>query len=161
MLSVSSGPPVPPAVCRGPRSSTMPDRPAPKGRGSHIDPPNRFSKAHKEPDPGHLGGEDGEALPDPRTQFILERAGSIVAENASPDIPFRYSINPYRGCEHGCPYCYARPTHEYLGYNAGLDFETKVVVKENAPDLFRDFLARDAWVAEPVALSGVTDCYQP
>ena len=74
---------------------------------------------------------------------------------------FRYSINPYRGCAHGCGYCYARPTHEYLGFNAGLDFETKIMVKEDAPELFRAFLARDGWAAQPIAISGVTDCYQP
>jgi DNA repair photolyase len=86
---------------------------------------------------------------------------SIVTENASPDIPFRFGLNPYRGCEHGCSYCFARPTHEYLGLNAGLDFETKIFVKENAAGLFRDFLNRPAWAAETIALSGVTDPYQP
>jgi DNA repair photolyase len=139
----------------------MPQRPAPKGRGSRLDPPNRFAPVHHEQDLECLDGEDAEGPRDPRTQFILERAGSIVTENASPDIPFRYSLNPYRGCEHGCAYCYARPTHEYLGFNAGLDFETRIVVKENAPELFRDFLARDSWVPEVVTLAGVTDCYQP
>src|SRR4029077_14579623 len=79
----------------------------------------------------------------------------------SPDIPFRYSVNPYRGCEHGCAYCYARPTHEYLGFNAGLDFESRILVKERAPELFRDWLARVEYVPEWIAFSGVTDCYQP
>jgi DNA repair photolyase len=136
----------------------MPQRPSPKGRGSHIDPPNRFIPTHREPDPEAF---DDEPAPDPRTEYILEHSRSIVSENDSPDVPFRYSINPYRGCEHGCSYCYARPTHEYLGYNAGLDFETKIVVKENAAELFCDFLARDTWRPEPITLSGVTDCYQP
>ena len=135
----------------------MPQEHSPKGRGSHINPPNRFTSIHREDDPDV--GED--EAHDPRTEFILERARTIVTENDSPDIHFRYSINPYRGCEHGCSYCYARPTHEYLGYNAGLDFETRIIVKENAPELFRDFLARDAWRPEPIAISGVTDCYQP
>jgi DNA repair photolyase len=139
----------------------MPHPPAPKGRGSHLNPPNRFEQVHKEHDLENLDGEDLEALRDPRTEYLLERSRSIVTENQSPDIPFRYSINPYRGCLHGCSYCYARPTHEYLGYNAGLDFETKIVVKENAPDLFREFLTRDSWMPEPITLSGVTDCYQP
>jgi DNA repair photolyase len=76
-------------------------------------------------------------------------------------VPFRYSLNPYRGCEHGCAYCYARPTHEYLGLNAGLDFESKIFVKHRAPELFREFLARDRWQSELIAMSGVTDCYQP
>jgi DNA repair photolyase len=131
--------------------------PSPIGRGSHLNPPNRFLPTHLENDPD----ADAEIAPDPRTQFILERSQSIVAENHSPDIPFRYSINPYRGCEHGCSYCYARPSHEYLGFNAGLDFETKILVKENAAELFRDFLARPSWVPEEIHLSGVTDCYQP
>ncbi len=86
---------------------------------------------------------------------------SIVSENKSPDIPFRYSINPYRGCIHACSYCYARPTHEYLGFNAGLDFETKIVVKHDAAKLFRAFLSRPSWNPESITFSGVTDCYQP
>jgi DNA repair photolyase len=140
------------------RSTHMPQRPSPKGRGSHIDPPNRFLPTHREPDPDAL---DDDIPPDPRTEFILEQARSIVTENDSPDLSFRFSINPYRGCEHGCAYCYARPYHEFLGYNAGLDFETKIIVKENAAELFHEFLARDTWKPETVALSGITDCYQP
>ena len=85
----------------------------------------------------------------------------IITENSSPDIGFRFSMNAYRGCSHGCSYCYARPYHEYLGWNAGLDFETKILVKERAPQLFREFLGRDTWKPEPIAMSGVTDCYQP
>ena len=84
----------------------MPEQPAPRGRGSHLNPPNRFLQVRKEADPEQLD-EDG--LPDPRTDFFVERAGSIVTENDSPDIPFRFSINPYRGCEHGCSYCYHQP----------------------------------------------------
>jgi DNA repair photolyase len=76
-------------------------------------------------------------------------------------VGFRYSVNPYRGCEHGCAYCYARPSHEWLGFNAGLDFESKVLVKHDAPALLRQALARPAWRGEPIAISGVTDCYQP
>jgi DNA repair photolyase len=305
-------------------SSCMSHPPAPKGRGSHLEPPNRFAALHVERGAGPPDAEDFEAPRNPQTQFILERSRSIVTENDSPDIPFRYSLNPYRGCEHGCSYClagdtpilmadgttcplanlrvgdeiygtvprgdyrrftrttvlahwrtlqpgyrirladgtelvaspdhrfltergwkhvapsaggqrphltvnnsllgtggfavgpaksvvrkraisglalksdaetrvvsvgplgielpmydittgtgdflangvvshncYARPTHEYLGFNAGLDFETKIVVKENAPELFRAFLARDAWRPEPIVLAGVTDVYQP
>ena len=141
----------------------MLNEPAPIGRGSHANPPNRFGLPMHQPDLDHLEG-DAEALErlrNPATEFLPDRSRSIVSENHSPDIPFRYSLNPYRGCEHGCGYCYARPTHEFLGFSAGLDFETKIVVKEDAPALFRDFLARDRWRPEPVVLSGVTDCYQP
>jgi DNA repair photolyase len=85
----------------------------------------------------------------------------VLAENDSPDLPFRFSLNPYRGCEHGCVYCYARPTHEYLGFSAGLDFERRLMVKTDAPELLRAKLASSAWVPQMVALSGNTDCYQP
>jgi DNA repair photolyase len=134
----------------------MPQRPSPKGRGSHLNPPNRFLTTRVELD--LVDEEEGSS---PQTMFQSDHARSVVTENNSPDIPFRYSLNPYRGCEHGCNYCYARPTHEYLGLNAGLDFETKILVKHDAPALFRDFLARDCWVPESITLSGVTDCYQP
>jgi DNA repair photolyase len=141
----------------------MPNDSAPKGRGSHINPPNRFGLPLYQPDFEHLESDEDalEKLRRPTTEFIPDRSKSVVTENHSPDIPFRYSLNPYRGCEHGCSYCYARPTHEYLGFSAGLDFETKIVVKEDAPELFRDFLAHDRWRPEPITLSGVTDCYQP
>ena len=90
-----------------------------------------------------------------------EDARSIVAENQSPDIPFRWSLNPYRGCFHGCAYCYARPTHQYLGFGAGTDFERRIVVKRNAAALLRQRLARASWRGEHLVFSGVTDCYQP
>jgi len=140
-----------------------PDRPLAKGRGSQIEPPNRFGGTHHEVDFEHLEHDEDylEGLRDRPTVYMADRSKSIVAENDSPDVGFRYSINPYRGCSHGCSYCYARPTHEYLGFNAGLDFETKVMVKEDAPDLFRAFLARASWQGHPIAMSGVTDCYQP
>ncbi len=95
------------------------------------------------------------------TEYLPDESQSIVSTNESPDIPFRYSINPYRGCSHGCSYCYARPGHEYLGMNAGIDFESKVLVKHRAPELLRAWLARDDWQPEPIIFSGVTDCYQP
>ena len=131
--------------------------------GSRIDPPNRFETIHTEPDDEHLEW-DTEYLQqrhDRRIEYIADNSKSIISENDSPDIPFRYSLNPYRGCGHACPYCYARPSHELLGFNAGLDFETKIVVKHDAPELLRDFLAKDSWNPEPIAFSGVTDCYQP
>jgi DNA repair photolyase len=131
---------------------------SPRGRGSHLNPPNRFVRLHVELDPEALVEDEQPAA---RTEFLRDDARTIVTENVSPDIPFRYSVNPYRGCEHGCSYCYARPTHEYLGLSAGLDFETKILVKERAPDLLREFLARPTWRPEALTLSGVTDPYQP
>ena len=139
------------------------DRPLAKGRGSQIDPPNRFTHTHAELDLEHVE-HDTEYLAelrDLKTEYYPDAARSIISENDSPDIPFRYSLNPYRGCLHGCSYCYARPTHEYLGLNAGLDFETKIFFKPEAPKLFRDWLNRPNWLPETVVMSGVTDCYQP
>jgi hypothetical protein len=131
-----------------------------RGRGSHLNPPNRLEKTHTEPDGDFLDTAEEEGTSAP-TEYLPDHSRTLVTENNSPDIPFRFSINPYRGCSHGCSYCYARPSHEYLGLNAGLDFERKIFVKEDAPGLFRDFLARGDWVAEVIALSGVTDPYQP
>jgi DNA repair photolyase len=135
----------------------------PSGRGSHIKPVNRFEAVRVDDDWEHFEG-DADFLAEadrPRTESLPDASQSIVAENHSPDVPFRFSVNPYRGCSHGCSYCYARPTHEYLGLNAGLDFETKVMVKHDAAKLLRAFLARPAWQPEPITFSGVTDCYQP
>jgi DNA repair photolyase len=134
-----------------------------KGRGSQLNPPNRFGLPHHELELEQVEHdvEYLEGLKNLRTEYFPDSSKSIVAENDSPDVGFRFSINPYRGCSHGCSYCYARPTHEFFGLNAGLDFETKVFVKEAAPELFREFLSREKWIPEPIALSGVTDCYQP
>ncbi len=131
--------------------------------GSHLDPPNRFETVRREIDLEHLEWDEEylHERENRRIEYIFDASKSIVSENDSPDIPFRYSLNPYRGCIHGCAYCYARNTHEYLGYNAGLDFETKIVVKQEAPKLFREFLSRPAWKPEMISFSGVTDCYQP
>jgi DNA repair photolyase len=139
------------------------NRPLARGRGSQLNPPNRFGGVHYEVDFEHLEEDEDflEGLRNRPTEYLPDRARTIVSENDSPDVGFRYSINPYRGCSHGCSYCYARPTHEYLGLNAGLDFETKIYVKEAAPELFREFLSRDRWEPEPIAFSGNTDCYQP
>ena len=114
--------------------------PTPKGRGAGIRPPNRFEKVHVEPDFEQLENDEDflEELGTVNTEFLPDTSKSIVTENDSPDVPFRYSLNPYRGCEHGCAYCYARPTHEYLGLNAGVDFESKIFIKERAPQLFRE-----------------------
>lgn len=132
-------------------------------RGSHLQPKNRFEATHSEPDYEHLEW-DVEHLHQPadrRVEYLPDVARTIVAENTSPDIPFQYSVNPYRGCLHGCSYCYARNNHEYLGLNAGIDFETKIFVKHDAPELFRQFLSQKSWTGTPITFSGVTDCYQP
>jgi DNA repair photolyase len=131
--------------------------------GSHLDPPNRFVSQRREADLEHVTWDEEylREREDRRIEYFDDASQSIVSENDSPDIPFRYSVNPYRGCAHACPYCYARNTHEYLGLNAGLDFETKIFVKRRAPALLREFLARRSWIPEPITFSGVTDCYQP
>ena len=128
-----------------------------RGRGAASNPPNRFEKIHLERDEDWNPDED----PSPKTRFLRDLSKSIITFNDSPDIPFRASLNAYRGCEHGCSYCYARPTHEYLGFSAGLDFETKIMVKENAPELLRRELSSPKWKPQTLAMSGVTDCYQP
>jgi DNA repair photolyase len=133
-----------------------------KGRSAAGDPPNRFLTVHREVDPdAELDEEDDPSRQRVVTQFFPDQSETIVSENDSPDVPFRFSVNPYRGCEHGCSYCYARPSHEYLGLGAGLDFESKIFVKERAPELFARWLARDGWTPEMICFSGITDCYQP
>ena len=134
-----------------------------KGRGSQIQPKNPYQQIVLEDDFAQLEEDDQlfDELRDIRTKYYSDKSHSIVSENNSPDIPFRYSLNPYRGCSHGCSYCYARPTHEYYGLSAGKDFESKVFIKENASDLLRSFLNQSGWQAEPIVFSGVTDCYQP
>src|SRR5580698_3909815 len=136
----------------------MPERPPiPRGRGAESNPPNRFEKIHLERDEDWDPAED----PAPKTQFLRDLSQSIISYNDSPDIPFNASLNAYRGCEHGCSYCYARNTHEYLGFSAGLDFETKIIIKEKAPELLRRELSSPKWKPQTLAMSGVTDCYQP
>ncbi len=95
------------------------------------------------------------------TTFFVDTSKTILAKNDSPDIPFTFSLNPYRGCEHGCIYCYARPSHEYLGFSSGLDFETKIVIKQDAPELLREMFMKKSWEPQVISLSGNTDCYQP
>ena len=130
---------------------------APHGRGAASNPPNRFTPLWHVRDPDWTDPED----PAPSTKFFKDTARAILTSNASPDVGFTYSINPYRGCEHGCIYCYARPTHEYLGFSAGLDFETQILVKHDAPVLLRRALASPRWRPQVLAMSGVTDPYQP
>jgi DNA repair photolyase len=134
-----------------------------KGRGAAIQTTNPYLKVQVEKDLEHVEWDEEylAELDRPPTQYLVDESQSIVAENDSPDVGFRYSVNPYRGCSHGCSYCYARPGHEYLGLSAGLDFETKVLVKHRAPELLREFLSKPSWKPETIAFSGVTDCYQP
>lgn len=130
-----------------------------KGRGASIDVKNRFVR--DEYVPVESEWFEDELKPSPKTQFLRDSSRSILSHNQSPDVGFDTSINPYRGCEHGCIYCYARPTHEYLGFSPGLDFETKIVVKHDAPKLLKAALSSRAWVPRTIIMSGVTDCYQP
>jgi DNA repair photolyase len=138
--------------------TVMPHESAPiRGRGTAGNPANRFEPLVYEPDREH----DDTDAPGPKTQFFRDTSRSIIVYNDSPDVGFSASINPYRGCEHGCVYCYARPTHEYLGFSAGLDFETKIMGKEDAPELLRKELTSPRWKPQVLAVSGVTDAYQP
>lgn len=126
------------------------------GRGAVANPTGRFERLRIDSDPAAPSDEGV-----PKTQFIRDGSRSIIAYNSSPDIGFDASVNPYRGCEHGCAYCYARPTHEYFGFSPGLDFETKILVKEDAPQLLEKELESPKWKPQVVAMSGVTDPYQP
>lgn len=129
----------------------------PKGRGALSNPANRFDSLRLEPDTESAAPEFPDSV---RTQFYRDHSRKILAKNTSPDIPFTYSLNPYRGCEHGCVYCYARPTHEFLGFSAGLDFETRIIVKADAPVLLEATFRTAGWKPQIIALSGNTDCYQ-
>jgi DNA repair photolyase len=136
-----------------------------KGRGAVSNLQGRYEVHGRENfDDGwsHAGDEtDADQAPVRKTQIIDEQAKTILTRNASPDIPFSVSLNPYRGCEHGCIYCFARPTHSYLGLSPGLDFESKIFAKINAPELLRRELAKASYVPEPIALGVNTDAYQP
>jgi DNA repair photolyase len=128
-----------------------------RGRGAADNPAGRFERLSFEADAEAFDPD----APGPRTVFMRDPARTLIARNDSPDVSFDFSINPYRGCEHGCSYCFARPTHEYLGMSAGLDFETRILVKEDAPELLRKELSARSWKGAPLGMSGVTDPYQP
>lgn len=138
-------------------------RPELKGRGAQSQPANRFLSVETVPDHEQLDPNDDyfQSLDRPETVYAPDVSQTIISTNNSPDIPFNYSLNPYRGCLHGCSYCYARPSHEYLGLSAGIDFETKIFFKPQAASLFRRWLARPQWQPEWISLSGITDPYQP
>ncbi len=127
-----------------------------KGRGTPWNPPNRFERLHIDRE-GWTDPDD----PPPQTKLLNDATRSILAFNEAPDVGFDVGINPYRGCEHACVYCYARPTHEYLGFSAGLDFETKILVKKEAPLLLRKALSKKSWRPQVIGMSGNTDAYQP
>lgn len=140
-----------------------PMNPARRGRGAQFNPPNRFEATHHELELETVADDEDylAALGRPPTEYLTDSSRTVIAHNESPDVGFEVSINPYRGCEHGCIYCYARPTHEYLGFSAGLDFETKILVKHEAPDLLKKALSSPRWQPRVLGLSGVTDPYQP
>ena len=133
------------------------------GRGAAHNPPNRFERLAYVPDlpPALDVDEDDGDASGPPTVYLKDTARSIIATNDSPDVGFTHSINPYRGCSHGCIYCYARPTHAFVGFSPGLDFETKILVKEDAPELLRKELSSPRYKPTTLSISGVTDCYQP
>ncbi|HWN30617.1 MAG TPA: PA0069 family radical SAM protein [Burkholderiales bacterium] len=133
----------------------------PKGRGATINPEGRFESRVRESVDDDWGAPEDEELPKLETTVTEEFAKSIIARNESPDIGFSQSINPYRGCEHGCVYCYARPTHAYINLSPGLDFETKLFAKVNAAELLREELARPGYRCDVIALGANTDPYQP
>lgn len=141
--------------------STMPrdgDEPrAHRGRGAQTNPVNRFTELVVELDPDEVEDDDLRV----RTRYLDDTSRSVISRNTSPDLGFTASLNPYRGCEHGCSYCYARPTHEYLGLSAGLDFERVIFVKRHAAALLEAELSKPAWEPTTLMLSGVTDPYQP
>src|SRR2546427_5386757 len=134
-----------------------------RGRGASWSPANRFEKLHVDlPDIDFVDVDVAKAeQPRRPTQYFRDGTKSIISRNNSPDVGFETSLNPYRGCEHGCIYCYARPTHEYLGFSAGLDFESKIMVKPDAPELLKKELESPRWQPQVLVMSGVTDPYQP
>lgn len=135
-----------------------------RGRGAIRDPRSPFEALHVEDDPEWLEemARDPEAVPpQPRTKLFRDDSQSLITKNSSPDLSFDGSINPYRGCEHGCAYCYARRYHEFIGFRSGLDFESKLLVKPDAPRLLRKELSSRRWVPQKLSLSGVTDAWQP
>ena len=128
------------------------------GRGARENVPGRFEQLRVDLDPGALEAEERRAV---ETTYVRDPTTSALSRNESPDIPFSFSLNPYKGCEHGCPYCYARPSHEYWDLSAGLDFETVIFVKEEAPRLLSERFQSESWAPQVVSLSGNTDPYQP
>jgi hypothetical protein len=136
----------------------LPEMPGRQGRAARTNPETPYEPLHVDLDPDAL---DHDELRQIETKYFVDPAQSILSANDSPDVPFTYSINPYRGCEHGCCYCYARPSHEYMDLSAGLDFESRIFVKKKAPDLLADRFQDEKWSPAPICMSGITDPYQP
>ncbi|WP_374033660.1 PA0069 family radical SAM protein [Bdellovibrio bacteriovorus] len=132
-----------------------------KGRGASSNFSNRYDSLTYEATEEDFDNYQDEEKPLLRTEILKDTSRTIISQNKSPDIGFTYSINSYRGCEHGCSYCYARPSHEYLGHSPGLDFESKIYVKEEGPKLLREALMKPSWKGDVIMMSGITDCYQP
>lgn len=134
-----------------------------KGRGALSNPDGRFEqRRHEMADDGWGGqGDEDQSVSKPKTQLLPDQAKTVINRNRSPDVPFEYSVNPYRGCEHGCIYCFARPTHSYLGLSAGLDFETRLFYKVDAAECFAAELQKPSYRCKPIALGINTDAYQP
>jgi len=130
-----------------------------KGRGAQYNPKNKFLKGEYVQE--HVEGIDEWEQEVRKTEYIYDESRTLVNEVKSPDVGMMYSANPYQGCEHGCIYCYARNSYEYWGYSAGVDFESRIVVKKNAPQLLKKFFENKNWQPAPISLSGNTDCYQP
>lgn len=130
-----------------------------KGRGAQFNPKNKYLTNEYVQE--HVEGIDDWELEKRKTEYIFDDSRTLVNKVTSPDVGMMYSANPYQGCEHGCIYCYARNSHEYWGYSAGVDFESRIVVKRNAPALLKKFFENKNWVPAPISLSGNTDCYQP
>jgi DNA repair photolyase len=140
-------------------NEALPSQPR-KGRGAVSNAAGRYEPATRiATDDGWSNGD--EAAPPLETQYLRDSAKTVIARNDSPDIPFDRSINPYRGCEHGCIYCFARPTHAYLGLSPGLDFESRIFVKEDAPELLRAELSKPSYRCKQITLGANTDPYQP
>lgn len=130
-----------------------------KGRGAQFNPPNPYLKNEYVTE--HPEGLDEPLLSNSKTEYFTEHPKKIINPVESPDLGLSYSMNPYQGCEHGCIYCYARNTHQYWGYGAGLDFERKIIIKENAPEVLARQLENPKWEVRTIMLAGNTDCYQP
>jgi len=130
-----------------------------KGRGAQFNPKNKFlAGAYVQ---AYAEAIDEWEVEKRETEYIYDNSQTLVNKVTSPDVGMQFSVNPYQGCEHGCVYCYARNTHEYWGYSAGVDFESRIVVKKNAAALLKKCLEAKAWVPATLSFSGNTDCYQP